>query len=89
MLEWDYCSTWEPSCFSGVKDSLSVYTDTNTGILLSCSSTWKRYHNFSFVCQESVQDKSVDQGVLNIYTNHPAGNLVHKNKTIKFDVLGE
>ena len=34
MLEWDYCSTWEPSCFSGVRDSLSVYTDTNTGILL-------------------------------------------------------
>ena len=26
-------------------------------------------------------------GVLTIYTNHPSGNLVHKYKTIKFDVV--
>ena len=24
-----------------------------------------------------------------IFTNHPGGNLVHKQKTGKFDVLGE
>ena len=28
-------------------------------------------------------------GVLTIYTNHPGGNLVHKYKTIKFDVVVE
>ena len=28
-------------------------------------------------------------GVLTIYTNHPGGNLVHKHKTIIFDVGGE
>ena len=28
-------------------------------------------------------------GVLTIYTNHPSGNLVHKYKTIKFDVVVE
>ena len=33
-VEWDYCSTWEPSCFSEVRRSLSVYTDTDIGILL-------------------------------------------------------
>ena len=27
--------------------------------------------------------------VVNIYTNHPDGNHVHKNKTIKFDLTGE
>ena len=27
--------------------------------------------------------------VLTIYTNHPGGNLVYKNKTIKFKVVGE
>ena len=27
--------------------------------------------------------------VLTIYTNHPGGNLVHEQKAIKFDVLGE
>ena len=29
------------------------------------------------------------RGVLTIYTNQPSGNLVHKHKTIKFDVVGE
>ena len=29
------------------------------------------------------------KGVLTIYTNQPSGNLVHKHKTIKFDVVGE
>ena len=28
-------------------------------------------------------------GVLTVYTNYLGGNLVHKRKTIKFDVLGE
>ena len=27
--------------------------------------------------------------MLTIYTNHPGGNLVYENKTIKFDVVGE
>lgn len=27
--------------------------------------------------------------VLTIYTNHPGGNLLQKQKTIKFDVVGE
>ena len=27
--------------------------------------------------------------MLTIFTNHPGGNLVHKHKTRKFDVLGE
>ena len=29
------------------------------------------------------------QGALTIYKNHPGGNLVHKHKTIKLDVVGE
>ena len=28
-------------------------------------------------------------GVLIIYINHPAGNLVQKHKTVRFDVVGE
>ena len=28
-------------------------------------------------------------GVLTISTNHPGGNLGHKHKTVKFDVVGE
>ena len=28
-------------------------------------------------------------GVLTIYTNHPVGNLVQKDKTIRFDEVGE
>ena len=27
--------------------------------------------------------------MLTIYTNHPDGNIVHKHKTIKFDMVGE
>ena len=27
--------------------------------------------------------------VLTIYMNHPGKNLLHKNKSIKFDVVGE
>ena len=27
--------------------------------------------------------------VLTIYMNHPGENLLHKNKSIKFDVVGE
>ena len=27
--------------------------------------------------------------MLTIYTNHPGGNIVHKHKTIKFDLVGE
>ena len=28
-------------------------------------------------------------GVLTIYTDHPGGNLVHKNKTLIFNTVGE
>ena len=28
-------------------------------------------------------------GVLTTYINHPAGNLVQKHKTVRFDVVGE
>ena len=31
----------------------------------------------------------VTAGVVTIYTNNPGGNLAHKHKTIKFDVVGE
>ena len=56
-------------------------------LIFTCSSTWKRYHNFSFVCQESVQEQvNRPRGA---YHLHKGGNLVHENKTIKFDVVGE
>ena len=28
-------------------------------------------------------------GVLTVYTDHPGGNLVHKNKTLIFNTVGE
>ena len=34
-------------------------------------------------------NKRESAGVLTIYTNHPGGNLLHKHKTVKFDVVGE
>ena len=34
-----------------------------------------------------LNTKDCKQGVLTIYTNHPGGNLVHKLKAVKFDVV--
>ena len=39
--------------------------------------------------KESKERQGPTRGMLTIYTNHPGRNLVHKRKTIKFDMAGE
>ena len=46
----------------------------------------KQKGEFNIVKQQVTQLHWETWGVLTIYTNHPGGNLVHKHKTIKFDM---
>ena len=51
---------------------------------------WYHCHYSTTSLLTKIRLKRVKRsGALNIYTNHPGGNPVHKHKTIKFDVVGE
>ena len=45
--------------------------------------------NFPAYQYDNASDSLLTDRVLTIYTNHPGGNLAHKHKTIKGDVVEE
>ena len=46
-------------------------------------------YNFPAYQYDNASDFLLTDRVLTVYTNHPGGNLAHKRKTIKWDVVEE
>ena len=57
---------------------------------VSCPQSHARVSAFSSLVRFARTDEKKKRlGVLTIYTDHPGGNLVHKNKTLIFNTVGE